>query len=344
MKKKVLKSSMEGRSMNDFTEELRMSKHGLRRMMTELLDKGLLKYDSSAKVYITTDKGINFLRKSKSNDEDSNLNANDIAKRIISLGPKKTIKDARDTMLRHNISRIVISSNNKVISILTEKDIARFLYNMDERKKLSEISLAEVMNKNLISVRSTTSIRTCAKQMIEAGISSLIVVDEQKHGVSILTKTDLVEYYSRHFQGKNKVADFMTRKVWTVDLDESIHMVIMLLNNHAISRVVVIQNKKPIGIITNKDLLPLSPLITGSISKYVKKNYSDRAIPSFARSMVFAEDIMTRYLILVTENSDLADTARIMIRQGISGLPVVDKDEKLTGIITKSDITKALSV
>jgi CBS domain-containing protein len=344
LKKKVLKNSIEGRSMNDITNELQMSKHGLRRMMTELIDNGLLKYDSSTKVYITTDKGINFSRKPNSNDIESNLKASDISKRIISLGPKKTIKDARDAMLRHNISRIVISAKNKAISILTEKDIAKFLYNMNESKKLSEISLAEVTNKNLISVRSTTSIRTCAKEMIEYGISSLIVVDEQKHGVSILTKTDLVDYYSSHFEGKNKVADFMTKKVWTVDLDESIHMVIMLLSNHSISRVIVIQNKKPIGIITNKDLLPLSLLITGKVTKYVQKNNFNRAIPSFARSMILAEDIMTGSLLLVTDNSDLADTARIMIRHGISGLPVIDKEGKLAGIITKSDITRALSV
>jgi CBS domain-containing protein len=106
----------------------------------------------------------------------------------------------------------------------------------------------------------------------------------------------------------------------------------------------VIQNKKPIGIITNKDLLPLSLLITGKVTKYVQKNNFNRAIPSFARSMILAEDIMTGSLLLVTDNSDLADTARIMIRHGISGLPVIDKEGKLAGIITKSDITRALSV
>ncbi|MGA8843593.1 MAG: CBS domain-containing protein [Nitrososphaeraceae archaeon] len=343
LKNKVLEFSKEGRPVNDFRDELQISKHGLRRLMTELIDKGLLKYDFSAKIYITTDKGINFLRKSESKADDL-INASDIAKRIISLDPKRTIFDARNTMLRYNISRIIISSNNNIVGILTEKDIASFLYNMDERKKLSEVSLSEVMNKNIISVSSTTLVNTCAKKMLEDGISSLIVVDQQKRGVGILTKSDLIELYSHNFQGKNKVTDFMTKKVWTVDMDEPIHMVIMMLSNHAISRLVVIQNKRPVGIITNKDLLPVSPLITGKVHKYVKKNNSNRAIPSLARSIVLAEDIMTRYLLLVRENSDLADTARIMIRHGISGLPVIDKGEKLTGIITKSDIIRAFSV
>ena len=63
-----------------------------------------------------------------------------------------TILDARNRMLSYNISRIVISSNNNIVGILTEKDIASFFVHMDERKKLSEVSLSEVMNKNIISV------------------------------------------------------------------------------------------------------------------------------------------------------------------------------------------------
>ena len=59
---------------------------------------------------------------------------------------------------------------------------------MDERKKLSEVSLSEVMNKNIISVSSNTSVNTCAKQMLEDGISSLIVVDQQKRGVGIINE------------------------------------------------------------------------------------------------------------------------------------------------------------
>ena len=108
--------------------------------MTELIDRGLLKYDFSAKIYITTDKGINFLRKSESDADDLNINASDIAKRIISLDPKRTIFDARNTMLRYNISRIVISSNNNIVGILTEKDIANFLYDLDERKSIRSLS------------------------------------------------------------------------------------------------------------------------------------------------------------------------------------------------------------
>jgi predicted transcriptional regulator len=59
-------------------------------------------------------------------------------------------------------------------------------------------------------------------------------------------------------------------------------------------------------------------------------------------------DVLTPDPTIIEKNADLADAAKIMIRQGISAIPVVDsleEDKKYppVGIITKSDIVKALS-
>ena len=45
---------------------------------------------------------------------------------------------------------------------------------------------------------------------------------------------------------------------------------------------------------------------------------------------------------MVTDYTDLLDVALIMKGNRISGLPVVDSNDKLVGIITKSDITRAI--
>lgn len=46
--------------------------------------------------------------------------------------------------------------------------------------------------------------------------------------------------------------------------------------------------------------------------------------------------------IMVTDYADLLDVALIMKGNRISGLPVVDSNDKLVGIITKSDIARAI--
>ncbi|MGA7044391.1 MAG: CBS domain-containing protein [Nitrososphaeraceae archaeon] len=46
--------------------------------------------------------------------------------------------------------------------------------------------------------------------------------------------------------------------------------------------------------------------------------------------------------IVTTKDSDLAEATRIMIRNRISGVPVIDLHNNLQGIITKTAIVRAL--
>jgi CBS domain-containing protein len=69
-------------------------------------------------------------------------------------------------------------------------------------------------------------------------------------------------------------------------------------------------------------------------------------IPSGIKAVFLAEDIMKYYPITIAKNTDLAQAAQIMIRNRISGLPVVqysNNASNLVGIITKTDIIKALA-
>lgn len=54
-------------------------------------------------------------------------------------------------------------------------------------------------------------------------------------------------------------------------------------------------------------------------------------------------DLMSRDLVVIREDADLADAAQTMITYGISGLPVINSEGRLVGIITKTDITRAVS-
>ena len=58
--------------------------------------------------------------------------------------------------------------------------------------------------------------------------------------------------------------DFMSKDVVTVDQEESLHILLLLMVDYNISRVVVIsdnESKRPVSIITSRDLVPLSNLL-----------------------------------------------------------------------------------
>lgn len=50
-----------------------------------------------------------------------------------------------------------------------------------------------------------------------------------------------------------------------------------------------------------------------------------------------AADIMTRRVIKVNVKSSITEAARLMLQHKVSGLPVVDDDYRLVGIISESD-------
>ena len=282
------------------------------------------------------------------------LKAKDLIKQAITLEPSQTLYDVRSILIRYNISRVVIAKDNKPLGIITEKDIARFLYTEVPNRRLNEISVNEIMNKDLIKVEEQTNLNICARMMLENKISSIIVVDNGGDLKGIFTKSDLVDAYARHYPRKLKIEQCMTKKVITVVPDENLHMILLLMSDNQISRVTVTRDDKLIGIITGHDLLPVSILFgTGTPGRYwttqeelIARRRAHRFIPAGIKAIFLAKDIMKYDPITITKDSDLVEAAQILRNNRISGLPVVENDSNdggLVGIITKTDIVKAIA-
>ena len=288
----------------------------------------------------------------------------------VTLEGNKTLYDARNVLLKYNISRVIIlkdRQNEKPAGIVTEKDIVRFLYAEFPRRSLDEIRLDEIItNQQLITVEEGTDVGNCAKLMLNNNISSLVIVKANNDNNilnGIITKSDLLDAYARSFGGDVTINEYMTKKVLTVEPDESVHIVLLIMADGNVSRVIVVgdNNSKPVGIITSHDLLPASTLLIAdkskpSLSKYqtkgkdIEMNESTGStaahtagLPYGMKRILLAQDIMKFNPIMVTDYSSLVDAALIMRGNRISGLPVVDSNDKLVGIITKTDIIRAIA-
>lgn len=276
------------------------------------------------------------------------LKAKDVRRKAITLESTKTLYDVRNAMLRYNISRVIIARNNKPVGIITEKDIAWFLYRTVASRRLDEIRADEVMSTNLITVDEQGDLNACAKLMLDKEISSLIVADSKDDLKGIITKSDLVGVYAKHYAGNNLVQDYMTKRVFTVAPDETTHMVLSIMANNKVSRVVVVRSQKPVGIITGRDLLPMSALFGQDTYETIREVFASHEqaqviVPSGISAVFLAKDVMKYDPITITEGSDLVEAAQIMVRNRISGLPVVNTNNDLVGIVTKTDIVSALA-
>ncbi|MGC2427126.1 MAG: CBS domain-containing protein [Nitrososphaeraceae archaeon] len=285
----------------------------------------------------------------------------DLTREVIKLQPDKTLYDARTALLIYNISRVILAKDDKPLGILTEKDISRFLYEDTSNRNIKEIRLDEVASKELITASEDSDLKTCAKLMIDNKLSSIVIVDTVGNLKGIFTKSDMVDVYAKYYTKKRLVEEYMTKRVFTVDPDETVQSVLLLMVNNKVSRIVVTRNSKPIGIITGRDLLPMSALSDTYFTIYQTNTHEKRVgsehveeqflpkrqkysqyVPSGVKSIFLAKDVMTHDPITITEDSDLATAARIMSRNRISGIPVINSSENLIGIVTKSDIIKAI--
>jgi len=51
-----------------------------------------------------------------------------------------------------------------------------------------------------------------------------------------------------------------------------------------------------------------------------------------------AKDLMTKDVITVSEDMSIVELAKVLYENKISGVPVVDKDKKLVGVVTEKDL------
>jgi len=95
------------------------------------------------------------------------------------------------------IKHIVVEVKNKPVGIVTERDIDKFLENDKTARVLEEISINQVMEKNLVTIADGTSdcISQAAERMRTFKIGSVIIVDSNGNLAGMITKTDITRVY-----------------------------------------------------------------------------------------------------------------------------------------------------
>lgn len=128
------------------------------------------------------------------------------------------------------------------------------------------------------------------------------------------------------------VRERMTANPVTITPETSLTDAMRLMREKKVRRLPVLDARGHLaGIVSENDLLYASPSPVTSLSVWEIHGLLDR---------LKMNQIMTREVVTVAEDTPLEEAARIMADKRIGGLPVMNGD-KLTGIITETDIFKA---
>ncbi|MBI5378351.1 MAG: CBS domain-containing protein [Thaumarchaeota archaeon] len=273
------------------------------------------------------------------------MQARELTKKPIGILKHSTMSDVIKKLLENDISRLVVLDPVNPVGIISQKDVGFFLFNDSTKDGLDKIPFSNIMNR-IEYADGDTTIEKCAKILIDKKISSLCTNENNQLG--IFTKTDLVRYYSENYSKKHEVVDFMTHNYVSTHNATPLFKVVRKMLEHKISRIITKnQSERPEGILSFKDLFRIS-LELGNEEDDEGFTLSDQIRRGFLSENGFggislAKDVMTKEILTVKFNEDLATACKIMLSNNVSGLAVIDGNGGFAGMISKTDITRALS-
>ncbi len=144
---------------------------------------------------------------------------------VYAVSPKDNVARARNLMLRHGVSRLVVAEGDKLKGIVTKKDLGTRLSQAEpqwRRRPIDQIPVELVATHDVITVKPNMQIKDVASTMLCHNVSGLVVYDDAING--IVTKHDLVKYFTL-LGSPLKVGDMMSKKVVSVSRHHTINHV-----------------------------------------------------------------------------------------------------------------------
>ena len=250
----------------------------------------------------------------------------DVMAKPTTISKSAKITEALDKMLAEGIDPLIAVNNNSVVGIVSRQAIAEKLGSKQNSPLApTAIHVASVVEEEFTSVYPDESINVLIPLLQHYKL--VVVYDGDHKLIGQVSAGDLL----KKFQPENGIESAI-EKVITIEADERVvHLRRRMLDDN-ITRFVVSDQGKFIGIVTETDVA----IAMRKFRESVKDQHQDHRI----RNMI-VRDIMTAPLISVDPSASVSAVIDLMLKKNISSVPVVDKG-RLSGIITRRSLVNAL--
>ncbi|MDI6643299.1 MAG: CBS domain-containing protein [Candidatus Hodarchaeaceae archaeon] len=247
----------------------------------------------------------------------------------IALDKDLPLSNAIDLMKRNEISRLVALEGGRIVGVLTEKDIAREMGSMHAyRLPPGRMHVSNVMTPNPITIAPDVTAKRAAEIMLDHDISGLPVV-EGSNLVGIVTKLDFAKVcvnYEDVYVGQVMQASPTT----VTPGDRVIHARRLLLDEDLLV-LPVMEGGKLVGVVTVRDVA----MKLVAFQEVVPDRYKSERIRN-----LLVGDIMSQPATTIRTDAPLPRAAKLMLERRFSGLPVVNLEGELVGLLTKTELTE----
>ncbi|MFX4262116.1 CBS and ACT domain-containing protein [Pelotomaculum propionicicum] len=127
--------------------------------------------------------------------------------------------------------------------------------------------------------------------------------------------------------------DYMKRSLITASKETTVFEALETLKKNKIRQLPVVTGDRLIGLVTEKQLLAVSPSPATSLGTFEKKFFMDKILVS---------DVMVKFPLTVSPDTTIEEAALYLREHKVGSVPVVEGDV-LVGIITVTDIFDAMT-
>jgi CBS domain-containing protein len=250
----------------------------------------------------------------------------DVMVKPTTISKSAKITEALDKMLAEGIDPLIAVNNNSVVGTVSRQAIAEKLGSKQNSGIApTAIHVASVVKEDFTSVYPDESINVLIPLLQHYKL--VVVYDEDHNLIGQVSAGDLL----KKCQPDNGIESAI-EKVITIEADERVvHLRRRMLDGN-ITRFVVSDHEKYLGIVTETDVA----IAMRKFREAVKDQHQDHRI----RNML-VRDIMTSPLISVDLTANASEVIDLMLKKNFSSVPVLDNG-KLLGIITRRSLVNAL--
>lgn len=130
-------------------------------------------------------------------------------KNVLTIDSSKNVRECARLMLKKDVGSVIVTHNNVVVGIVTERDLVRKVLADDVDP--SKILVSDVMSSPLITVDPDSDVKEAARLMSVYGVRRVVVVNREGGLVGILTATDLALMLAKKNELKDETLNAIAR-------------------------------------------------------------------------------------------------------------------------------------
>jgi len=223
----------------------------------------------------------------------------------------------------------VVAEDGEVKGIISATDVLSFMGGGDKSKFFTNTGLSATVKKIMesgVECLSDSDSITVALEFFKTKGKPVHPVASQKKLHSVVSETDLVSIVSK--PTGVQVSGIMSQKPMVIHEDYPIRDVAKMLCRGPYRRLPVVNNGVVMGIVTPYDIL-----------SHLNRN---GALNTLAFEAGPVKAVMNKDVVSIHPGADVYEAVKAMKVRKVSGLPVVNEDADLVGVVSKRDIIQAM--